>query len=165
MNNILLTGGAGYIGSHISVYLIRQGFKVTIFDSFINSRRFVLEKIKNLIKIQNSKNLKNLEIFEGDIRDLNSLRKLFDRSKQKKKPFNAVIHLAGLKQVANSVNNPLEYWDNNVFGSINLLKVMDENNCRTIIFSSSATIYEKSSIANLKESFSINPSNPYGSTK
>lgn len=165
LNNILLTGGAGYIGSHISVYLIKKGFNVTIFDSFINSRRFILEKIKNLIKIQNSKNLKNLETVEGDIRDLNSLRKLFDRSKQNKKPFNAVIHLAGLKQVANSVNKPLEYWENNVFGSINLLKVMDENNCRTIIFSSSATIYEKSSAANIKESFSINPTNPYGSTK
>ena len=89
---------------------------------------------------------------------------MFDNANQNKKPFSAVIHLAGLKQVANSVYNPLEYWENNVFGSINLLKIMEDNNCKTIIFSSSATIYEKTSGENIKESFSIN-FNPYGSTK
>ena len=165
LNHILLTGGAGYIGSHIAVNLIGQGFKVTLFDSFINSRKLIIKNIKNLIIKKCPENLENLEIFEGDIRDINSILKVFALAKDNKQLFTGVIHLAGLKAVGESVENPLKYWESNVYGSINLFKVMDSNKCKTIIFSSSATIYNPTHQNKIKENFDINPSNPYGSTK
>ena len=162
---VLVTGGAGFIGSHTCLVLLEQGYEIIVIDSFINSHKKSLQRVVDIL--ENKSGVKNvdLEIKTGDIRDEKVLDKLFLEYKQMGKPIQAVIHFAGRKSVTESLDNPLLYWDVNVNGSINLLKVMDRYNCRTIVFSSSATIYGLSNNMPLKENTEIKPINPYGRTK
>ena len=159
---ILVTGGAGFIGSHTCLTLLEKGYEIVVIDSFINSQK---ESLKNIRKIIKNDNYIFLEVIKGDIRDEKVLNKIFVDSKKIQKPIEAVIHFAGLKSVEASVNNSLKYWDANVAGTLNLLKVMKIHNCKTIVFSSSATIYGKNNKNPLKEDAFINPGHPYGRTK
>ena len=134
MKKILITGGCGFIGSHIALNLLLKGYKVIIIDSNINSSPHVIERIKKLTKISSSNLENNLEFVKGDIRDIDFIKKIFDVSIINKKSFDCVIHLAGLKSISESFRAPIEYWDTNVKGSINLLKQMAEYNCNSIIF-------------------------------
>ena len=164
MEIILVTGGAGFIGCHTCLSLLEKGFEVFVIDSYINSHKKSLEKVLNIFS--NSKEYKPdmLHVFEGDIRDYESIYRVFDFASKKNKTIDGVIHFAGLKSVSNSIHKPLEYWDVNVRGTHTLLKVMDNMNCKNLVFSSSATVYANSN-KNLKEDFRKESINPYASTK
>ena len=164
MKTILVTGGTGFIGSHVCISLIESNFRVLVIDSNVNSSKLSLKRVK---KIVDQKKLPSEEIVfnKGDIRDELFLKNLFTQSAIKGHPIEGVIHLAGLKSVEESIRNPILYWDNNLCGTLNLLKVMKCFDCKTIVFSSSATIYGNSQINPIKESFEIKPFNPYGQTK
>ena len=162
---ILVTGGAGFIGSHTCFLLLEKGFDIEIIDSYINSNRKSIDRVIELLKLNNNFKNSNIKVHNADIRDERKLERIFSDSENIGKPFHAVIHFAGLKSVKDSVLNPLLYWDNNVNGSITLLRVMEKYDCRTIIFSSSATIYGLTNNQPLTEKTSINPINPYGITK
>ena len=164
MKKFIVTGGAGFIGSHTCLLLLQKGYKLVILDSLINSSKISLERVSEIVfhKFNSDK----IKFVKGDIRDKSLLEGIFSEAKFKKEEFEGVIHFAGLKAVGESVKYPLDYWDANVNGSINLLKVMDKYSCRTIVFSSSATIYEKTDNNELlTEKSNIKPSNPYGETK
>lgn len=152
-HHILVTGGTGYIGSHIVVRLLEEGYDVTIVDNLSNSDIKVLNSIE---KITGRKPI----FHEIDLRDLHGLQNVFKISN-----FDAVIHLSGLKAVGESQENPLKYYEQNVGGTLNLLKCMEENLCKCIIFSSSACVYGDSHDLPLKESTPVNPTNTYGRTK
>ena len=160
---VLLTGGAGFIGSHIALLLLEKGYDLVVFDSFVNSSFNVIKAIRSYFNT-NDKNY-NLETINGDIRDKDILDKIFNKSIIEGKPIEAVIHLAGLKSVSESVINPLHYWDVNVCGTHNLLATMRENKCYSLVFSSSATIYGLTESVPIKEDQKISPINPYGKTK
>ena len=152
--NVLVTGGAGYIGSHTLVQLIANGYKPVVFDNFVNSSRRALERVEQITN-------QTIEFFEGDIRDLEALNFIF-----KNYSFQAVIHFAGLKAVGESVEQPLKYYENNVFGSLQLFKVMSAHQVKTIVFSSSATVYGDPISLPLHESMPTGqPTNPYGMSK
>lgn len=153
--NILITGGAGYIGTHVCVKFLELGYKVIVIDNFSNSHPNAL---RNVLKI--SKNNQDLVVYKGDIRNKNPLDKIFSAFK-----VDAVIHLAGLKSVFDSIHEESNYYSNNVQGSKNLFKLMIKANCRTIIFSSSATVYGSSEKMPLTEDSQISPINPYGKNK
>ena len=160
---VLLTGGSGFIGSHIALLLLERGFDVIILDSFINSSANVTRRIENFLK---TKNLKyNLETINGDIRNLELLDNIFVDSIKQHKDIDIVIHLAGLKSVSESLTNPLQYWDVNVHGTLNLLLIMKKYRCHSLVFSSSATIYGLSDSFPITEDHKISPINPYGKTK
>tara|TARA_B100000212_G_scaffold76991_1_gene54565 strand:- start:5445 stop:6500 length:1056 start_codon:yes stop_codon:yes gene_type:complete len=165
MKRILITGGVGFIGSHTIILLLQKGFDLIIIDSFINSYKKNIEEIKNLISRINNQFLENIKFIECDIRDKKHLNQIFLSSSNSGNPIEAVIHFAGLKAVGESVKNPLFYWEINVGGSINLFKIMDDFDCKTIVFSSSATIYHNISKGLLDENCEINPLSPYGKTK
>ncbi len=150
---VLLTGGAGYIGSHTAVELLERNYEVIIIDNFSNSKKDVIDKIKQITK-------KDVKLYEGDVRNKDLLHKIFKENK-----IDAVIHFAGLKAVGESCQKPLMYYDNNLISSINLLEVMKEENCKTLVFSSSATVYGKPEKLPIKEDAKLSTSNPYGSTK
>ena len=164
MKRVLVTGGAGFIGSHLCCVLIENGFDIYVIDSYVNSSEKSLERVSFLYKdiIRNDKKT-NLKIFKGDIKDKIVLKSIFDDAIKTGQQIEAVIHLAGLKSVNESIKEPLKYWDANVFGTINLLKVMKSYNCKTIVFSSTAAIYGLSK--NLDENSTIDPLTPYGVTK
>ena len=164
MKKILVTGGAGFIGSHTCLKLLENNFKVFIIDSFTNSSSTALKKLKFILREKIFNIDKNLKIFKVDIRDSKSLFNTF-KSIKDEESIDAVIHFAGLKAVHESVSNPLSYWDSNVNGSINLFKIMEEFNCHNLIFSSSATIYSKNNQLPLKETSELGAVNPYGNTK
>ena len=164
MNRILITGGAGFVGSHTASLLLENGYDLIIIDSFVNTSKLFLKKICSLFKKIDEKYEERLKFIECDIRDKNKLNTIFQESANEGKPINSVIHFAGLKSVSDSVRNPLQYWDANVIGSINLLKIMELHNCKTIVFSSSATIYGTSNDFLTEDSY-INPNNAYGLTK
>ncbi len=160
---VLLTGGSGFIGSHIALLLLENGYDVLILDSFINSSSNVIKRIKIYL---DSKDIKyKLETINGDIRDKKLLDSIFINSINENKPINIVIHLAGLKSVAESLIKPLNYWDVNVLGSLNLLLTMKEYECYSIVFSSSATIYGLCESLPIREDHKISPVNTYGKTK
>lgn len=150
---ILVTGGAGYIGSHTVVKLLEEGAKVIVLDNLCNSKQEVINRIE---KITN----KRPELIIGDIRDLTILRTIFSNYQ-----IDAVIHFAGLKAVGESEENPLKYYDNNVLGSVTLFEEMNRANVKTIVFSSSATVYGDPGIVRYKESTPLKPVNVYGRTK
>ncbi len=164
MSKILVTGAAGFIGSHICLVLLEKGYDIIGLDSFENSSPESLNRVLSIVKENKVKNPGTLKVIEGDIRNKIFLKDVFKDALNDKKPINSVIHLAGLKSVFDSVQNPIKYWDYNVLGSLNLLHIMDSFNCRTIVFSSSATVYEQSNKL-LKEDTRIDPINPYGRTK
>ena len=155
--NILITGGAGYIGSHTLISLSEAGYKFVVFDNLSNSSKKSIKRVEKIIK-------KPISFEEGDIRDKKALNKVF-----KKYKIDSVIHFAGLKAVGESVKNPLQYYDNNIVGTLKLLEVMKNNNCKKIVFSSSATVYNEVDAQNyipLKENFPTGvTTNPYGRTK
>ena len=124
MNRILVTGGAGFIGSHICLLLLERGFEVVVIDSFINSSIKSLKRVQFILSKTKSENVKNLIIIKGDLNNINDIKKVFESSIKENEPIEAVIHLAGLKSVRESFLQPLEYWENNLICSINLLKVM-----------------------------------------
>lgn len=150
---ILVTGATGFIGSHTSVELLSAAHPIMGFDNFINSSKDVLSKIEVITR-------KSMPFVQGDICDFNVLRDLF-----KKYSISAVIHFAALKSVGDSVSNPTLYYQNNLVGLLNLLKVMQEFKCHHLIFSSSATVYGLSNMPPFTENMPREPINPYGNTK
>ena len=164
MKTIFVTGASGYVGSHTCLLLLNMGFEIYTLDSYVNSYEISL---KNVINISNKRSLnKNkLHIYKGDVRDKNTLRDIFLQARENGKAIDSVIHFAGLKSIKESMRNPIEYWDNNVNGSINLFNIMNENDCHNIVFSSSATIYGKTSQNNIDENVPICPITTYGNTK
>ena len=150
---VLVTGGAGYIGSHTVVLLIEAGYEVVIFDNFCNASK---ESIRRVEKIVNQK----IELVEGDIRNREDLRTVFSSH-----VIDTVIHFAGLKAVGESVEQPLKYYDNNVNGTAVLCEVMAQHNCKSIIFSSSATVYGDPHTTPILENFPLSATNPYGRSK
>ncbi len=165
MKNILITGGTGFIGSHTCLNILEEGLNITIIDSLKNSSKSVLKSIKEILELSNNYNENKISFYKGDIRNSAFLKDVFLEAKYKNNPIEGVIHFAGLKSVSESSLNPILYWDVNVNGSINLFKIMEENNCRTILFSSSASVYGDSQEIPFKESAQIKPYNPYGYTK
>ena len=165
MKNILVTGGAGFIGSHICIKLLENNYRITVFDSYINSSPISLMRIKEIVFKNDKKFNERLEIINGDLKDFNSINNLFSEAFKNKKSFDGVIHLAGLKSASESIDNPLLYWDSNLIGTINLLKAMSKYGCKTIIFSSSAAIYGLNNNLPFYENNIINPISPYGNTK
>jgi len=151
--NILLTGGTGYIGSHTAVDLVEAGHKAVLFDNLSNSCRDVVGRLESITN-------QSIPFVEGDIRDTLLLSKTI-----KEKKVDAVIHFAGLKAVGESVKRPLEYFDNNVGGTISLLEAMQENQVKTLVFSSSATVYGEPQYLPIDENHPTSATNPYGRTK
>lgn len=162
MSRLLVTGGAGFIGSHTCLRLLETGHEIIVIDNFINSSPKSLERVKKIIG-NTAGNI--LKIFHGDVRDKILLNDIFKSFFSKGQPIDAVIHFAGLKSVEESTRNPLKYWNFNVNGTLCLLEVMAKNNCKTIVFSSSANIYGSKSDKLICENDSIKPENPYGETK
>jgi UDP-glucose 4-epimerase len=150
--NILVTGGAGYIGSHTCLELLNAGFDVVVLDNFNNSK---LESIKRVEKLTG----RSIVFKQGDVRDRACLRELFSQH-----TIDAVIHFAGRKAVGESVRMPLTYYDNNVSGSVALAEMMSEFGVKRIVFSSSATVYDINDDA-LREDSPLKPINPYGQSK
>ena len=151
--SILVTGGAGFIGSHTVVELLEKGEKIIIVDNFCNSSPEVLDKIKQITN-------KDFKFYEVDLLDEENLEKVF-----KENNIEYVIHFAGLKAVGESVAKPIEYYHNNITGTLILLKLMKKYNCKKIVFSSSATVYGNPASLPIKEDFPLSTTNPYGSTK
>ncbi|MBR2953824.1 MAG: UDP-glucose 4-epimerase GalE [Clostridia bacterium] len=152
--SILVTGGAGFIGSHTCVELLNAGYEIVIVDNLYNSSEKSLERVKELTG-------KDFSFYPYDIRDKENMRKVFENHK-----IDACIHFAGLKAVGESCAKPLEYYDNNIGGTLALCEVMREYKCKKIVFSSSATVYGSSNISPLKEDMKTGgTTNPYGTTK
>ena len=165
MKRVLLTGGVGFIGSHVCIELLVRNYEVIILDSFVNSSEDFFLKIKNLVVHINPLFLKRIHLYKGDIRDSELLDRIFLESKKENKLIECVIHLAGLKAVKESLEKPLKYWDVNLIGAIKLLESMEKNNCRALIFSSSATIYGNSEKKLIGENSKISPISTYGFNK
>lgn len=155
MGKILITGGTGYIGSHTAVELIEAGYEVEILDNLYNSKVTVLDRIAEIAGVKP-------KFHNVDLRDAEALAQVFATGK-----FASVIHFAGLKAVAESVEKPLEYYENNVGGTINLLECMEEYGVKQIVFSSSATVYGAQESPQYIETMEVgrNLANPYGRTK
>ena len=158
MARLLITGGAGFIGSHTCVVLLEAGHELVVLDSFANSSPVALERVAELAG-------RPVQLVEGDVRDASLLDQLFDDGIASSQAIEAVIHFAGLKAVGESVAEPLRYWDVNTCGSRTLLAAMDAHQCRTLVFSSSATIYGYPETIPITESAPIKPVNPYGHSK
>lgn len=150
---VLLTGGAGYIGSHTAVELVEAGYDIVIGDNFSNSKPEVIERLKQILG-------KDIKLYEIDFTDYEAVDKLF-----KEEDFDAVIHFAGLKAVGESCSIPLEYYRNNIDSTLVLLKVMNKYDVKNIVFSSSATVYGVPKEIPLRENMPTSCTNPYGWTK
>ena len=152
--NILVTGGAGYIGSHTCVELLNAGYDVIVVDNLYNSSEKALDRVQQITG-------KTLKFYENDILDRDAMNKIFDENE-----IDAVIHFAGLKAVGESVAKPIEYYHNNMTGTLVLCDVMRNHGCKNIIFSSSATVYgDPAMIPITEECPKGQPTNPYGWTK
>lgn len=152
--SILVTGGTGYIGSHTCVELLNKGEKIVIVDNFSNSKPEVLEKIKEITN-------KDFKFYEVDLLNKEKLEKVFEENPD----IDSCIHFAGLKAVGESVAKPIEYYHNNVTGTLILLDTMRKHGCKKIVFSSSATVYGNPKTVPIKEDFPLSTTNPYGTTK
>lgn len=150
---ILVSGGCGYIGSHTCVELIQAGHEVVVFDNLYNSKETALDKVKEITGVRPV-------FYKADMTVKDELRPIFEEN-----TFDAVIHFAGLKAVGESVAKPLEYYENNLGGTFNLLDLMREYGCKKIIFSSSATVYGVPKSVPITEDFPLSATNPYGRTK
>ena len=154
MGKILVTGGAGFIGSHTCVELLENGYEIVILDNFSNSKPEALKRIKKITG-------KDFDFIEGDILNKADIEKAF-----KGNEIDAVIHFAGLKAVGESVAKPVEYYHNNITGTLMLIEVMREHGCKRIVFSSSATVYGMDNPVPYVETMPTHTStNPYGYTK
>jgi len=150
---VLVTGGAGYIGSHTVVELLNDGYEVVIVDNYSNSKPEVLKRIKELTN-------KDFDFYEVDLLDRENLEKVF-----KENEISSVIHFAGLKAVGESVEIPLKYYHNNITGTLILCELMDKYDVKNMVFSSSATVYGMNNESPLTEDLPLSTTNPYGSTK
>lgn len=154
MTRVLLTGGAGYIGSHTAVELLEKDFEIVIYDNLVNSSKIALDRIRKITG-------KDFKFYEADILDTDFLRKVLTEEK-----IDVVIHFAALKAVGESVKKPLEYYHNNLTGTLSLLKAMVDTNVKKIIFSSSATVYGDPETTPITEDFPKGTcTNPYGWSK
>ena len=152
--HILVTGGAGYIGSHTVIELLNAGHSVAVIDNLVNSSRLAMQRVEKITGRQ-------IPFYETDIRDRAGLKKIFAEHS-----FDCCIHFAGLKAVGESVQKPLEYYDNNITGTLVLLEEMRNAGCKNIIFSSSATVYGNPAVMPITESCPKGHcTNPYGNTK
>ena len=151
--NILITGGAGYIGSHTAIALANAGHKITIFDNLCNSKLTVIDQLTKILGFP-------VNFINGDVRNTPLVNKSL-----KENEIEGVIHFAGLKSVSESVANPLLYYSNNVQGSISLIEAMQQNQVKTFVFSSSATVYGEPVYLPYDEKHPTNPINPYGHSK
>jgi len=152
--HIIVTGGAGYIGSHTCLELLEAGYQVTVLDNLSNSSRESLRRVEKLTG-------KEITFTKVDLLDESGLREAFRKSGKA----DAVIHFAGLKAVGESVEQPLSYYFNNITGTLNLCKIMAENGIKNIVFSSSATVYGDPATVPIMETFPLSATNPYGRTK
>lgn len=150
---ILVTGGAGYIGSHTCIELIKSGYEVVVVDNLCNSSFESLRRVERLTNC-------NIPFHKVDVRDKEALTKVFEQFS-----INGVIHFAGLKALAESITKPIEYYDNNVIGALTLADVMRKFECKTYVFSSSATVYGDPHTVPIKEDFPLSVTNPYGRSK
>ncbi|HIJ91190.1 MAG: UDP-glucose 4-epimerase GalE [Desulfobulbaceae bacterium] len=150
---ILVTGGAGYIGSHTCLELLEAGYEVVVVDNLSNSKKEVLHRVEALTG-------KSIAFYELDLRDTERLSAVFRENK-----IEAVIHFAGLKAVGESVSMPLRYYGNNISGTLALCQVMDEHQVKNVVFSSSATVYGDPSSVPITEGFPLSATNPYGASK
>ncbi len=150
---ILVTGGAGYIGSHTCVELLNRGEEIVVLDNLSNSKVESLERVKKITG-------KDFKFYKGDILSEEDIRRVFEENK-----IESVIHFAGLKAVGESVAKPMLYYHNNITGTLILCKVMAEYGCKSIVFSSSATVYGTPKTVPITEDFPLSTTNPYGSTK
>ncbi len=151
--SILITGGAGYIGSHTCVEMLESGYDVTVVDNLDNSSEKAIERVEKITG-------KSVKFYRDDLRDKEALRKIFRDNK-----IEAVIHFAGLKAVGESVREPVRYYDNNLISTLYLLEVMNEFDVKRIVFSSSATVYGTAAEMPLTEGMPLGAINPYGRTK
>ncbi len=151
--SILVTGGAGYIGSHTCLELLRKGYEVVVIDNLCNASLKSLERVKKLAN-------RDLTFYEFNVEDKNKLRAVF-----KKEKIESVIHFAGLKAVGESVQKPLAYYYNNLVSTLVLCEVMEEFHVKNLVFSSSATVYGNPHTVPIKEDFPLSVTNPYGRTK
>ena len=151
--NILLTGGAGYIGSHTAVVLAHAGHKVVLLDNFCNSSPEVIERLEKILQSP-------LAFIEADVRDTEKLKQVLNEHQ-----IDAVIHFAGLKAVGESVAKPIEYYANNIQGTISLLQAMSFANVKKLVFSSSATVYGDPQYLPIDEEHPLKATNPYGRSK
>jgi len=157
--SVLLTGGTGYIGSHTAVELLNAGFSVVILDNLSNSEEAVIDKIEKITG-------RRPDFFKVNCCDENELEKIFKACEEKNNKIEAVIHFAGYKAVGESVEKPIEYYDNNIGSAIAVLKTMQKHDCKKIIFSSSATVYGQSKdVPFTEEAQTGGCTNPYGQTK
>ncbi|GLC31027.1 UDP-glucose 4-epimerase GalE [Clostridium omnivorum] len=150
---VLVTGGAGYIGSHTSVQLIEKGNDIVIVDNLINSNEEALHRVRKITG-------KDFKFYKVDLLNKTDLRKIFHENQ-----IDSVIHFAGLKAVGESVSIPLRYYENNLISTLNLCEVMNEFNVKKLVFSSSATVYGNPSTVPITEDFPLSATNPYGRTK
>jgi len=150
---ILVTGGAGYIGSHTCIELIKASYKVVVVDNLCNSSLESLKRVEGLVDC-------DIPFYKVDVRDKAALTRVFEKNS-----IDGVIHLAGLKAVGESVQKPIEYYDTNVGGTFILAEVMRDFNCKTFVFSSSATVYGDPHTVPIKEDFPLSVINPYGRSK
>ena len=165
MSHVLITGGSGFIGSHICISLLENNYKLVVLDNEANSTSKCLIRIKKFFENKINSIEDKLIYINVDMRDFSELTKIFQNLERRNIFIDSVIHLAGLKDMSESFLKPLEYWDNNLVGSINLLKVMEKFSCRNIVFSSSASIYDSQINKKFTEDSKISPINPYGLTK
>lgn len=150
---MLVTGGAGYIGSHTCVLLLEAGYEVVVLDNFSNASKESLRRVEEITG-------KQIVLVEGDIRNRDDLETVFGSH-----TIDAVVHFAGLKAVGESVEQPLRYYENNICGTVQLCEVMGEYGCKQIVFSSSATVYGDPHTTPIKEDFPLSATNPYGRSK
>lgn len=151
--SILVSGGAGYIGSHTVIELIENGFEPVIVDNLCNSKKVAVERLEQITG-------KKIKFYQYDLCDIEKLREVFKAEK-----IDACIHFAGLKAVGESCQKPLEYYQNNLISTLNLIQVMKENCCKNLVFSSSATVYGQPKSVPISEDFPLSTTNPYGTTK
>jgi len=152
-DTVLVTGGAGYIGSHVCVELLEQGYQVVVLDNLSNGSEIALQRVQEITG-------RPLVFRRGDVRDIDAVRDIL-RSWQ----ISSAIHFAGLKAVGESVAQPLEYYDNNVAGAVNLLRAMAAEGVKNLVFSSSATVYGDPASNPIDEDFPLSATNPYGRSK
>ena len=151
--SILITGGAGYIGSHTCVQLLEAGFQIAVVDNLSNSSMEAVHRIKTLTG-------RNFKFYAEDLRNEKALEQIFQENQ-----VDSVIHFAGLKAVGESVTQPLKYYDNNLVSTLSLLKIMKKFNVKKLVFSSSATVYGDPATVPITEDFPLSATNPYGMTK
>ncbi|MDE6361500.1 MAG: UDP-glucose 4-epimerase GalE, partial [Clostridia bacterium] len=150
---VLVSGGAGYIGSHTVIELIENGFEPIIVDNLCNSKKVAVERLEQITN-------KKIKFYQYDLCDVEKLREVFKAEK-----IDACIHFAGLKAVGESCQKPLEYYQNNLISTLNLIQVMREYGCKNLVFSSSATVYGQPKSVPISEDFPLSTTNPYGTTK